>query len=141
MFRPAIKHEEKSRSPQIRSVFAIRDFLWEFADLGRLIPSLTKIGLIRRPAPGWGQNILKSFRQLLARMADPGKSQAPSEGAAGPNAPTSSDQAPRKKLFGREFYESIGSPKYIVAPMVDRSEFVSLPFLRLCHFKYVGANH
>ncbi|OGE52279.1 hypothetical protein PENARI_c010G07861 [Penicillium arizonense] len=29
----------------------------------------------------------------------------------------------KEKLFGRKFYESIGSPKYIVAPMVDRSEF------------------
>jgi tRNA-dihydrouridine synthase 1 len=28
------------------------------------------------------------------------------------------------KLTGRAFYESIGSPKMIVAPMVDRSEFV-----------------
>ncbi|ETI19863.1 hypothetical protein G647_08877 [Cladophialophora carrionii CBS 160.54] len=27
------------------------------------------------------------------------------------------------KLTGRAFYESIGSPRYIVAPMVDRSEF------------------
>jgi tRNA-dihydrouridine synthase 1 len=33
--------------------------------------------------------------------------------------------APRKKLTGRAFYESIGSPKYILAPMVDQSEFVS----------------
>jgi hypothetical protein len=32
-----------------------------------------------------------------------------------------------RKLFGREFYQSIGSPKYIMAPMVDRSEFVSIP--------------
>lgn len=35
------------------------------------------------------------------------------------------------KLHGRAFYESIGSPKMIVAPMVDRSEFVrirSLPY-------------
>ncbi|ODA80071.1 hypothetical protein RJ55_03029 [Drechmeria coniospora] len=28
-----------------------------------------------------------------------------------------------KKLHGREFYESIGCPKYVVAPMVDQSEF------------------
>jgi hypothetical protein len=31
----------------------------------------------------------------------------------------------RPKLFGRAFYESIGSPKKILAPMVDQSEFVS----------------
>ncbi|KAK0711080.1 dihydrouridine synthase-domain-containing protein [Lasiosphaeris hirsuta] len=29
----------------------------------------------------------------------------------------------KKKLHGRAFYESIGSPKYILAPMVDQSEF------------------
>jgi hypothetical protein len=28
------------------------------------------------------------------------------------------------KLHGRAFYESIGSPKHIIAPMVDQSEFV-----------------
>lgn len=33
---------------------------------------------------------------------------------------------PPKKLHGRAFYESIGSPKFIVAPMVDQSEFVCL---------------
>ncbi|XP_044724253.1 dihydrouridine synthase (Dus) domain-containing protein [Hirsutella rhossiliensis] len=31
--------------------------------------------------------------------------------------------ATAEKLHGRAFYESIGSPKYIVAPMVDQSEF------------------
>lgn len=31
----------------------------------------------------------------------------------------------KPKLHGRAFYESIGSPKFVVAPMVDQSEFVS----------------
>ncbi|KAK3943015.1 dihydrouridine synthase [Diplogelasinospora grovesii] len=39
-------------------------------------------------------------------------------GAAAAAAPPT-----RPKLHGRAFYESIGSPKYIVAPMVDQSEF------------------
>ena len=48
--------------------------------------------------------------------------------------PAEQPAAPPKKLLGRQFYESMGSPKYIVAPMVDRSEFVgsvSPVFLRL----------
>ncbi|KAF4460872.1 tRNA-dihydrouridine synthase 1 [Fusarium albosuccineum] len=40
---------------------------------------------------------------------------------------TDKDQSPTgerpAKLHGRAFYESIGSPKFIVAPMVDQSEF------------------
>ena len=32
--------------------------------------------------------------------------------------------AKRRKLTGRAFYESLGSPKMILAPMVDQSEFV-----------------
>ena len=35
------------------------------------------------------------------------------------------DEQP-KKLHGRAFYESIGSPKFVLAPMVDQSEFVCL---------------
>lgn len=31
--------------------------------------------------------------------------------------------APPTKLQGRAFYESIGSPKHVIAPMVDQSEF------------------
>lgn len=31
---------------------------------------------------------------------------------------------PRAKLTGRAFYESLGSPNLILAPMVDQSEFV-----------------
>jgi hypothetical protein len=30
----------------------------------------------------------------------------------------------RAKLHGRAFYKSIGSPKLVLAPMVEQSEFV-----------------
>jgi tRNA-dihydrouridine synthase 1 len=33
----------------------------------------------------------------------------------------------KTKLHGRAFYESIGSPKMVLAPMVEQSEFVRLP--------------
>lgn len=40
--------------------------------------------------------------------------------------------APSKvKLHGRKFYESLGSPKFVLAPMVDQSEFVWLSLLRI----------
>ncbi|KXH64405.1 dihydrouridine synthase [Colletotrichum salicis] len=42
---------------------------------------------------------------------------------AGLEAGASAAAAARPKLHGRAFYESIGSPKYILAPMVDQSEF------------------
>lgn len=32
-----------------------------------------------------------------------------------------------KKLHGRAFYESLGSPRFVLAPMVDQSEFVLIP--------------
>lgn len=38
------------------------------------------------------------------------------------------------KLHGRAFYESLGSPKMILAPMVDRSEFV-------CAYTVAGKFH
>jgi hypothetical protein len=37
----------------------------------------------------------------------------------------------RRKLHGRAFYESIGSPKLVLAPMVEQSEFVRLIFSSL----------
>jgi hypothetical protein len=48
--------------------------------------------------------------------------EAPSPMAETP-APT--PMLPHKKLHGRAFYESIGSPTVVLAPMVDQSEFVS----------------
>lgn len=33
--------------------------------------------------------------------------------------------APKPKLGGYDFYRSIGSPKWVVGPMVDQSELVS----------------
>lgn len=43
---------------------------------------------------------------------------------------TAAGAAPAVKLHGRAFYESIGSPKFVVAPMVDQSEFVRFPPMR-----------
>ncbi|QDS77853.1 hypothetical protein FKW77_006752 [Venturia effusa] len=37
--------------------------------------------------------------------------------------PPAAQNGARRKLYGRAFYESIGSPKVILAPMVDQSEF------------------
>ncbi|XXG96687.1 hypothetical protein Hte_002977 [Hypoxylon texense] len=36
---------------------------------------------------------------------------------------TANGEAGKAKLHGRAFYESIGSPKFVLAPMVDQSEF------------------
>jgi tRNA-dihydrouridine synthase 1 len=42
----------------------------------------------------------------------------------------------RTKLHGRAFYESIGSPKLVLAPMVEQSEFVR--FLNPRHLPFSG---
>jgi tRNA-dihydrouridine synthase 1 len=47
--------------------------------------------------------------------------------SAEPTKTIEASSPPQKqaKLHGRAFYEAIGSPKFILAPMVDQSEFVS----------------
>ncbi|CAL8574403.1 tRNA dihydrouridine synthase [Xanthoria parietina] len=40
-----------------------------------------------------------------------------------PSPKSMSSPAKRRKLTGRAFYESLGNPSYILAPMVDQSEF------------------
>lgn len=45
-------------------------------------------------------------------------------GGEGVGVPSAANPRKRVKLHGRAFYESIGSPKLILAPMVEQSEFV-----------------
>jgi hypothetical protein len=59
-------------------------------------------------------------------MTAPLQSTALQSGSSNGTAQAQALGSTKPKLAGRAFYESIGSPKYILAPMVDQSEFVGV---------------
>lgn len=73
------------------------------------------------------QPLITNSRQLrhLATMAAAQETQQPVPAPAGDATAAATTTTRPTKLHGRAFYESIGSPKFIVAPMVNQSEFVS----------------
>lgn len=73
---------------------------------------------------------LYSRRKLLRMAATLGSGKGPSRSERADECSTLHSMA-HIKLTGRAFYESLGSPKIILAPMVDQSEFVCF-FLLFC---------
>lgn len=71
---------------------------------------------------------LYRLRPILRRPFSPLPSRMEHQSAVKDSSPLAglerSPVAKRRKLTGRAFYESIGSPKMVLAPMVDQSEFV-----------------
>lgn len=63
----------------------------------------------------------KKFWEVLASMAS--ETSGPQGGVERSNGVAHAN-GKRAKLHGRAFYESIGSPKLVLAPMVEQSEFV-----------------
>lgn len=77
--------------------------------------------------------LLLASRLIHKTLSTPLPSRTPSlhHFASSSKAATMSETQKAKKLHGREFYKSIGSPKMILAPMVDQSEFVRMHPSRL----------
>lgn len=70
---------------------------------------------------GTHRSSLQLWDQLKLGLPSPAHGLLPFTKPSRYSFATVADMAP--KLHGRAFYESIGSPKHIVAPMVDQSEF------------------
>jgi hypothetical protein len=83
------------------------------------VSTVTKIRVFHLLAPRWAaKSLLGSVTGALAATSTKMNHASVVQNVEG------SPHSTARKLHGRAFYESIGSPKMIVAPMVDRSEFV-----------------
>lgn len=58
---------------------------------------------------------------------NPATVSTPAQPAALPASLRLQPVAEHEKLGGHDFWDSIGKPKFVVAPMVDQSELVSIP--------------
>jgi tRNA-dihydrouridine synthase 1 len=75
----------------------------------------------------------------MRTMRSESGSEANMQGTPNPNGAekvvTGREGRKKVKLHGRAFYESIGSPKIVLAPMVEQSEFVSVQ--SFCRFFFL----
>lgn len=89
------------------------------------------LALLKGSLSGWVRRAFLRPISTIRTMATSTNGVNSSTAASAPapilvdNMASSTDKP--KKLHGRAFYESIGSPKFVLAPMVDQSEFVRLP--------------
>ena len=67
----------------------------------------------------------RTIANMTSSQINPRANEPPTPASTNPPSPSK-----RRKLTGRAFFESMGSPKMILAPMVDQSEFVRC-FIRL----------
>jgi hypothetical protein len=91
-----------------------------------LFPTLALLSKHLRLWAGTRRSAIHGIRNIMTISNDSPASMAAE--SLPPSISSNSDASPlpRKKLHGRAFYESIGSPKFVLAPMVDQSEFVLL---------------
>ncbi|KAK6071623.1 tRNA-dihydrouridine(16/17) synthase [Seiridium cupressi] len=81
---------------------------------------VARVAFARWTSPGRRSLLLVRRRYASMASTESAVATATTDVAPAQNATTT---ITRPKLHGRAFYESIGSPKFVVAPMVDQSEF------------------
>lgn len=96
-----------------------------------------------RPFSLLGAMVFEQARVAGARMVNMAAGGKGLEGLVGDNKAINghangdgngSGNGEKKKLHGRAFYQSIGSPKFVLAPMVDQSEFVRVHCSMVSYF-------